>query len=319
MRREAARKERPWALGAIGEGEEWLACTFKDQPPRAFDDDQLAELLTGADEIWMQAYEGMTLDDGHAWHRYAAQEVEAVLEIAGIPPGSNVLDVGCGDGRHAKILANRGFQVVGLDIVPGLIEKAMVGTENPAFEVADARKDMPAGPFGLAIALYDVIGSSAEPVDDRTIMRNIVGSLKPGGYLIAGVMNAGVTQDDLCKRTTPKTNEEFIGALERLPASSTMETSGLIFDPKLLLRYRGVYYRKEQFEGTEIKLPAELVVRDRRFTAAEVTALARSAGLEVLEVRPVRAGEWERTPVLAENDPRAKELLLVARTPCGPE
>ncbi len=38
----------------------------------------------------------------------------------GLPPGATVLDVGCGDGRHAVRLADQiGFAVLGLDPVPG--------------------------------------------------------------------------------------------------------------------------------------------------------------------------------------------------------
>ncbi len=35
MLRKAARGERPWGLGRVDEGEEWVACTFADQPPAA--------------------------------------------------------------------------------------------------------------------------------------------------------------------------------------------------------------------------------------------------------------------------------------------
>jgi hypothetical protein len=94
-----------------------------------------------------------------------------------------------------------------------------------------------------------------------------------------------------------------------------MEETGSVFNPDLLLLYNGVYYRKEQFQGAGSQLPAELVVRDRRFTSVELEALAVRAGLDVLEIRPVRSGEWGRDPALGEDDPTAKELLLIARKP----
>lgn len=40
------------------------------------------------------------------------------------PSGKVILDVGCGEGRFSRLLAAHGAQVVGIDIVPGMIELA---------------------------------------------------------------------------------------------------------------------------------------------------------------------------------------------------
>lgn len=317
LRSLAAREHRPWALGDIADGQEWLACTFSDQTPEEIDDQRLAELLIGADSIWMQAYEGMTLDEQHAWHTHDEAEIELILKETSLGAGASILDVGCGDGRHAKSLARAGYAVTGVDISSQLIDRAKAGdpVEGARFEVADAREDLPLGPFRLAICLYDVFGSSARPEDDGLIASNIAASLEPGGFLVATVMNDAVTAGRLAADRRPETNSEFISALERLAPSTTMEATGSVFDPDLLLFYNGVYYRKEQFQGAGSQLPAELVVRDRRFTTDELEDLATRAGLEVLAIRPVRAGEWDREPPLEAHDIAAKELMLIARKP----
>ena len=317
LRALAAREDRPWALGGIEEGEEWLACTFSDQTPQEIDDERLAELLTGADAIWLQAYEGMTLDQNHVWHTYAAQEIEFVLDLAGLPPGAAVLDVGCGDGRHVAAIAQLGFAATGVDISPRLIARAKNQSKlaGASFEVADGREDLPPGPFELVLSLYDVIGSSANPEDDRLLLANIGAALAPGGLLVATVMNDGATASRLPSEHQPETNGEFIAALENLPPSTTMEQTGAVFNPAYLLVFNGTYYRKEQFQEAGWTLPAELVVRDRRFTASALRSLATGAGFKVLEIRPVQSGQWGRSPALAERDERAKELLLIARRP----
>ncbi len=319
MLKKAARRDRPWALHGIGEGEEWLACTFAVQPAHRLDDKRLADLQLGADGIWIHAYEGMTLDEDHGWHRHAEAEINLLLELTGMASPATVLDVGCGAGRHAAELAGRGFQVTGIDISRRLIARASerASAPNVTFAVADARKHVPVGPYDLALCLYDVLGSSARSEDDDDMIRTIASALRPGGHLVLGVMNTSVTADLIPHEQRPTTNVEFIEALERLPASDTMESTGAVFDPSLIVLYHEIHYRKEQFPRGGRSVPPELLVRDRRFTAANVAALMGRAGLEVVEVRPVQAGQWSREPVLSENDQRAKELLVVARKPTG--
>jgi SAM-dependent methyltransferase len=316
MRKGAARGERPWHLGELREGEEWFACTFRSQSPYPLGDRRLAELLASADGIWMQAYEGMTLDDRHLWHTHTDREVEEILAVAAVDAPTRVLDVGCGDGRHVEALTARGHDVIGTDISERLLERGRArDTVTHALRLLDARHEVPQGPFDLAICLYDVIGSSATPEDDHLILRNIVRALKPGGCVVASVMNAVSTLAQLPARHQVSTVEELILALEDLAPSTTMADTGAVFDPNLIVCFEGVFYRKEQFHGGDRHLPAELVVRDRRFTPRRLEELFLAAGFEVQEIRPVQAGHWSRLPALEPLDPHAKELLIIARAP----
>jgi cyclopropane fatty-acyl-phospholipid synthase-like methyltransferase len=69
--------------------------------------------------------------DGHAeryeenpFTKHTAQEVDFFLELFSLEPGSTVLDMGCGTGRHAIELAKRGFEVVGVDLSAKMLEVA---------------------------------------------------------------------------------------------------------------------------------------------------------------------------------------------------
>ncbi len=72
--------------------------------------------------------------------RHVVQEHLAQL----FPPGATVVDLGCGTGEDALLLASRGVQVVGIDPAPGMIERARKkvsdrGTvDRVRFEVAAA-------------------------------------------------------------------------------------------------------------------------------------------------------------------------------------
>ncbi len=91
-----------------------------------------------------------------------------------------------------------------------------------------------------------------------------------------------------------------------------MEESGDIFNPEyyMLDTATNVVYRKDQFAaGTS--LPAELIVRDRRYRKGEIEGICRDAGLEVVWSRFVRAGNWNDE---FDHD-RAKEILVYCRKP----
>jgi SAM-dependent methyltransferase len=316
MLKRAARGDRPWALGQIEDGHEWFAATFRDQPVHALDDKHLQELLLGSDGIWIQAYEGMTLDERHAWHRHTEQEVEFIVARTRIN-GGKALDVGCGDGRHAAELARRGFDVIAIDVAPRLIERATASYPDLAidFRVGDARHQLPAEEFDLAVCIYDVVGSSAQPDDDQRIVMNLARALRPGGCAVIGVMNTELTLSELRPEQMPESVSEFIQALEGLEPSSAMETTGAVFDSTRLVYFNGVYYRKEQFDHANWRLPTELVVRDKRYFKDELADLVKRAGLLVEDLRPVQAGRWSLEPALNSLTSAAKELLVFARKP----
>ncbi|MBS0242698.1 MAG: class I SAM-dependent methyltransferase [Proteobacteria bacterium] len=58
-----------------------------------------------------------------------------------VPPGGNVLDIGCGMGEPiARQLIERGFQVTGIDSAPSLIELCRRRFPNAEWNVADMRQ-----------------------------------------------------------------------------------------------------------------------------------------------------------------------------------
>ncbi|HET9610263.1 MAG TPA: methyltransferase domain-containing protein, partial [Acidimicrobiales bacterium] len=66
---------------------------------------------------------------GDAYLRYSftkgtAQEVAFLVDVLQLAPGMRVLDVGCGPGRHARALAGRGIEVVGVDISQRFVDLA---------------------------------------------------------------------------------------------------------------------------------------------------------------------------------------------------
>ncbi len=103
------------------------------------------------------------------------------------PPGRRTLDVGCGEGRLGRALAERGHRVVGLDASPTL---AALAREAGGFEeVVDgdaAALPFPDASFDLAVAFM-----VPQDVDDlEGLLREAARVVAPGGHVALATVHA---------------------------------------------------------------------------------------------------------------------------------
>lgn len=304
--------DKPWKLGDLPEGWEWLAFTFNDQPQMDLTASEINAMLQVSDAVVRQAYSRMLLDSSsHQWAQYAEAEAMFISKVCELDPGSSILDFGCGTGRHAIALAEMGFNVTGMDYVDTFVDRATNEARrrgvNAAFVVGDCRTADMNMQYDLAIAVYDVIGTYVDNSQNAEIVANIARHLKKGGKALISVMNYDLTAR-LAKRTFEFDADP--NTLLDLPASQIMERTGNVFDPDYYLvdTRKQVVYRREQFSAGGL-LPEELIVRDRRFRKDEIEGMCEQAGLRVIWSRFVRAGHWD-TPVDHRHD-HAKEILVL--------
>jgi MPBQ/MSBQ methyltransferase len=112
-----------------------------------------------------------------------------------LPPGSRVLDVGCGIGGSARILArDYGFEVLGISISPGQIARAreLTPADLPGcrFAVMDALAlELPdGGPEGGFDAVWSVEAGPHMP-DKQRYADEMLRVLRPGGCLAVADWN----------------------------------------------------------------------------------------------------------------------------------
>lgn len=114
--------ERSWLLGTLPEGEEWLAVTFNTQMPRRLTIDDVRRLSDAGGSVVAKAYDRMATGAAaqpHRWMGKTAHEVDVLASELSLPSGAAILDLGCGNGRHAIELAGRGFKVIAVDRMAG--------------------------------------------------------------------------------------------------------------------------------------------------------------------------------------------------------
>jgi SAM-dependent methyltransferase len=238
--------------------------------------------------------EWKTFFDAHAPHYMrncfvtnTLAEVDFLIEELGLAPGSAVLDIGCGTGRHSIELARRGYRVTGVDLSPGMLAEARKTAADAGVDVewiaSDATRFTPAKAYDAAICLcegaFGLLGSTDDPIEQPlAVLRTIESALKPGAQVLLTVLNA-------CR-------------LIRLYSQDDVAQGR--FDPLTLT---------ESNEMSPVEGQPAIPTRERGFAATELRLLAQIAGLEIVHLWGGTAGAWNRGPLELDE----YEIMVVAR------
>jgi|GEM_PF-49894 SAM-dependent methyltransferase len=115
------------------------------------------------------------------------------------PRSASILDLGCGTGRHALLLAEQGYQIVGIDGSPEMLERAKtqlaastpaeVGRRTssgqaPEFVQGDIRSARIGQKFDVVISLFHVMSYHVTNEDLRAAFDTAKAHVKPGGLFV---------------------------------------------------------------------------------------------------------------------------------------
>jgi SAM-dependent methyltransferase len=118
----------------------------------------------------------------------SAREVADIERLLSLEPGSCILDLCCGYGRHAVRLAARGYQVVGLDRSEVLLLHAQTEAEMQQVQVRWVRSDMTVIPFENAfdviLSVFTSFGYFEREEEDQRVLEQVDKALKPGGIFL---------------------------------------------------------------------------------------------------------------------------------------
>jgi SAM-dependent methyltransferase len=119
--------------------------------------------------------------------------VAFVEDTLDLKPSSSILDLCCGTGRHAVLLAKRGFEVTAQDLSESYLERASQAAEAAGVGLSVAHSDMRSIPFEAAfdavINMFTAFGYLESEEEDGKVLREIAKALKPGGRFLLDLLN----------------------------------------------------------------------------------------------------------------------------------
>jgi SAM-dependent methyltransferase len=103
------------------------------------------------------------------------------------PNAKTILDLGCGTGRHAQLLAKKGFEVTGLDRSEQMLATARAAASNGhalEFLQGDLRDARLGREFDVVVSLFHVMSYQTTNADLAAALATLRAHLSPGGLFI---------------------------------------------------------------------------------------------------------------------------------------
>lgn len=134
----------------------------------------------------------------HRDEKEAADFIYRLLIHLHPAPGSSILDLGCGRGRHSRILASMGYQVTGIDVAPENINYAnRYATESLQFQVHDMRRMLCVRCFDFVFNFFTSFGFFNTEREHLSALRTMSTALKKNGVLVMDYINSPVASQNL--------------------------------------------------------------------------------------------------------------------------
>jgi len=195
-------------------------------------------------------------------------EAQFVIDSLGLHPGAQVLDLGCGYGRHAMELAARGFHVVGLDLSLPLLLRGADEAQRRGLTINFVHGDMREldfdSQFDGAYCVFSTFGYFDDETNKKTAT-NLARALKPGAKVVIDILNRDYLISDLPTRVWWEGDGcVVLEEVEFNYFSSRIQTNrSVVFD-----------------DGRQV----EQEISMRAYSLHEIGKLLHAAGFRVLEI-----------------------------------
>jgi 2-polyprenyl-3-methyl-5-hydroxy-6-metoxy-1,4-benzoquinol methylase len=235
--------------------------------------------------------------DNEPFTKGTVGECDFIEQELGFDKSKQILDVGCGTGRHAIELTKRGYTVTGIDLSETLLirarEKAAEQGLNIEFLCHDAR-DLPfENRFDVAIMMCEG-GFPLMETDEMNfqILQNVTKALKPGAKFIFTTLNGLFP-------IYHSINDFHADGEDEGGASYHSET----FDLMTFRDHNTTTFTDDS--GADHQLECN----ERYYIPSEITWLLKTLGFNTIDIFGAKLGAFSRNDALTTKD---FEMLVIA-------
>ncbi len=195
----------------------------------------------------------------------AAAFINKLIEHLKPQPGTQMLDVACGKGRHSIQLAEKNFNVTGIDLSEDSIREAKEEeSENLEFFVHDMRLPFRINYFDYAFNFFTSFGYFKTRREHDNAIRTIAQSIKPNGVFVMDYLNVHYAEDHLVHKSE-KEIEDVNYYITKW------------FD-------EDHFYKKIVVEDENLEEPLEYTEKVAKFSLGDFTEMFAYQGLQIQEV-----------------------------------
>jgi SAM-dependent methyltransferase len=218
-----------------------------------------------------------SVKDYHAEANYVCSLIDKFA-----PGAKSILDIGCGTGSHGFLLAERGYDLTGIDLSPSMVaraneKKAEKGLKNIAVQQGDILQLQLEKRFDVVVSLFHVMNYLTKRSEMSTGFANALRHVRPGGIFIFDSWYGPAVLSDLPKVGIRRFENDRI-KVTRL-AEPTLRPNDNMVD----VNYE-IIVQKKVDDGIAIIKETHPV---RYFFRVEIEDLLNDLGAEVLTVE-----EW---------------------------
>jgi SAM-dependent methyltransferase len=215
------------------------------------------------------------------WFAVPSETEDTVAFLSDLASTGPVLELGIGTGRIALPLAQRGYEVHGVDASEAMVEKlrAKTGGEDMPVIIGDFAELDIEGEFSLVYVVFNTFFALLSQEDQVRCFSNVVRRLREGGVFVIEAFVPDMTRWDRDQRVETHhlgNDGVVLGASRHDPVEQQVASNHLVVSETGVRMYP---------------------VRLRYAWPSELNLMARLAGLRLRE----RWGGWHREPFTASS------------------
>jgi cyclopropane fatty-acyl-phospholipid synthase-like methyltransferase len=216
----------------------------------------------------------------------AAAFIGRLLSVLQLRPGSRLLDVACGRGRHARILASHGYEVTGIDLAADSISFARrFENEHLHFYQHDMRALFYTNYFDAAFNFFTSFGYFRTQREHLGAIRSISRALTGKGVFVLDYLNIKYAED----HSVHQSIKEIDGVSYHLTKWSDKKH----------------FFKRIRIEAQELAAPLEYTEKVAKFTLDDFRGMFAREGLRIKAIY----GNYELEQYDGRQSPR---LLMIA-------